>query len=105
MAHSPETPLSGPGGARTTAYGSRPHCLTLDSAIHDPASQQVDSMHTLIRPMGGMDPVGAPLRLARRIGSHGATRWSRAQHRRGGWGRQPFTAGSNQHVSAWRKLA
>ena len=86
----------------TTAIGVQQ--LTIDSAIHDLVSQRVESMHTVIRADGiAMYPVVIRYAWPAELDLMAQLAGLELEHRWGGWGRQPFTAGSNQHVSAWRK--
>ena len=91
-------------GQRTETTALAAGRVTIDSAIHDPTNQRVESMHTIVRPDGiAMYPVviryawPAELDLmARLAGLELEDRW-------GGWHREPFTATSGQHVSVWHR--
>jgi SAM-dependent methyltransferase len=93
-------------GQRTDTTAIAVQQVTINSAIHDPVSQRVESMHTIVRPDGiAMYPVvicyawPAELDLMARLAG------LEPEHRWGGWDQQPFTANSGQHVSVWRKPA
>ena len=93
-------------GQRTVTTAITVQHVTINSAMHDPVTQRVDSMHTIVRPDGiAMYPVviryawPAELDLMARLAGLDL------EHRWGGSNRQPFAATSAQHVSAWRKPA
>jgi SAM-dependent methyltransferase len=91
-------------GQRTDTTAIGVHHVTIDSAIHDPVSQRVESMHTVIRPDGiAMYPVVIRYAWPAELDLMAQLAGLQPEHRWGGWGRQPFTASSAQHVSAWRK--
>ncbi len=91
-------------GQRTDTTAIAVQQVTINSAIHDPVTQRVESMHTIVRPDGiAMYPVviryawPAELDLMARLAG------LELEHRWGGWDRQSFTAASGQHVSVWHK--
>ena len=91
-------------GQRTDTTAIAVQQVTINSAIHDPVTQRVESMHTIVRPHGiAMYPVviryawPAELDLMARLAG------LELEHRWGGWDRQSFTAASGQHVSVWHK--
>ena len=91
-------------GQRTSTTAIAVEQVVIESSVHDPVNQRVESMHTIVRPDGtAMHPVviryawPAELDLMARLAG------LELEHRWGGWERQPFTATSGQHVSVWRK--
>jgi SAM-dependent methyltransferase len=86
----------------TTAIGVQR--VTINSAIHDPVTQRVESMHTSITPDGiTMYPVVIRYAWPAELDLMAQLAGLEVEHRWGGWDRQPFTAHSGQHVSVWRK--
>jgi SAM-dependent methyltransferase len=86
----------------TTAIGAQR--VTINSAIHDPISQRVESMHTSISPDGtNMYPVVIRYAWPAELDLMAQLAGLETEHRWGGWDRRTFTAHSGRHVSVWRK--
>jgi SAM-dependent methyltransferase len=86
----------------TTAIGVQQ--VTINSAIHDPVAQTVDSMQSIVRRDGiSMYPVAIRYAWPSELDLMARLADLALENRWGEWNRQPFTARSAQHVSAWRK--
>lgn len=86
----------------TTAIG--PDHVVIDSSIHHPVEQRVDSMHTIVRADSTtLLPVVVRYAWPSELDLMARLAGLELEHRWGGWDRRPFDASSGRHVSVWRR--
>jgi SAM-dependent methyltransferase len=91
-------------GQRTATQEVKPDSVTIESSLHDQATQVVRSAHVVVS-TGGTDIYPVTIRyawpseldlMARLAGLELENRWS-------SWQQDPFTSQSGGHISVWRK--
>jgi len=78
--------------------------VMIDASLHDPVLQRVSSQHVVLSEAGvSLYPVEIRYAWPSELDLMARLAGLRLKHRWAGWGVEPFTAGSGQHISVWEK--
>ena len=89
-------------GQRVQVNNLNPHEVMLDASRHDPVRQVVESNHIVITEQGTrLYPVNIRYAFPSELDLMARLAGLELKERWGGWGREPFTAASNFHVSVY----
>jgi hypothetical protein len=78
--------------------------IALEVSVHDPVQQQITAQHVVVSDRGvRLYPVHVRYSWPSELDLMARLAGLRLRTRFGGWGGEPFTAGSNSHVSVYER--